>query len=147
MNVMKTVRTRITRTRPAVGKTAPVNAVKLSTTTPIPMVAIVEDLDVRSSSHLDIFLPGHSPRRIELGRGEITVGRDENCSIHLPLANVSREHARLFVKGEEFMIEDLESTNGTMVNGVKIRRCILRNNDNIRIGEARIQFVQQKFRG
>jgi pSer/pThr/pTyr-binding forkhead associated (FHA) protein len=91
-------------------------------------------------------VPGLEPKRVELGRGEITIGRDKECNIHLPLPNASRKHARLFAKGEEFLIEDLNSTNGTVVNGVRISRCVLRNNDQIRIGEARMQFIHQKFR-
>lgn len=42
------------------------------------------------------------------------------------------------------IIEDLNSTNGTYVNGVRVNRCILRHNDLIRIGDATILFSQQK---
>jgi pSer/pThr/pTyr-binding forkhead associated (FHA) protein len=146
MNIRKTVRTKINKTGRVSTETSKSSTQQLSSTLPIPLVSIIEDIDIKSSSHLEILLPGLEPKRIELGRGEITIGRDKDCNISLPLANASRKHARLFAKGEEFMIEDLDSTNGTVVNGVRISRCVLRNNDHIRIGEARIQFVQQKFR-
>ena len=141
-----TVRTKFKKTAKADKKHAKSSTRSLSSTMPIPLVSMIEELDVRSSSYLEIILPGQPPRRIELGRGEITIGRDQDCSIHLPLTNVSRKHACLYPKAEEFIIEDLNSTNGSFVNGVRVSRCVLRNNDQIRIGEARIQFIQQKFR-
>ncbi|MDD4870464.1 MAG: FHA domain-containing protein [Kiritimatiellae bacterium] len=147
MNVQKTVRTKVNKTRHHTKKVFhKASTHQLSSTIPLPLVPIIEEIDIKSLSHLDILLPDQSPKRIELGRNELIIGRDNDCSIHLPLANASRKHARLFVKGEEFLIEDLNSTNGTYVNGVRISRCTLRNHDQIRIGEARIQFVQQKFR-
>jgi len=119
---------------------------QLSTTTPIPIVSVIEDLDLKSTSHLEIFCPNKPPVRIEIGRHEIVIGRDDDCRIYLPLANVSRRHARIFPRGEEVILEDIGSTNGTYVNGVKITRCFLRNNDQIRVGETRIQFLRQKTR-
>jgi len=146
MNISKTVRN---KRRPAASKSSqatPEDISKLSSTMQIPIVAVAEGIDVKSTSHLEILQPNQPPLKIELGRDEIIIGRIGECSIYLPFSNVSREHARIFGKGEEFLIEDLNSTNGTFVNGVKISRCILRSNDQIRIGDTRIQFVQQKFR-
>ena len=42
------------------------------------------------------------------------------------------------------MIEDLESTNGLFVNGVKVVRCALRNNDQIELGGVRLLFNEEK---
>lgn len=147
MNIHKTVKNKLHKTAKEAAKTPKMGHTQsLSSTMSIPLVSMIEEIDLKSSSYLDILLPGQPQRRIELGRGEITIGRDEDCSIQLPITNVSRKHACLFPKGEEFIVEDLNSTNGTFVNGVKISRCVLRNNDLIRIGEARIQFIHLKFR-
>ncbi|OGV60189.1 MAG: hypothetical protein A2283_19705 [Lentisphaerae bacterium RIFOXYA12_FULL_48_11] len=147
MNIRKTVKTKLKKTAKGAGKDPNMGHTQnLSSTMSIPLVSMIEEIDLKSSAYLDILLTGQPQRRIELGRGEITIGRDEDCSIQLPITNVSRKHACLFPKGEDFIVEDLSSTNGTFVNGVKISRCVLRNNDMIRIGEARIQFIQQKFR-
>lgn len=148
MNIKKTVRTKINKTGPRVkSKESHLGSTQnLSSTMQLPIIPLIEEFDLKSMSHLEISLPGQTMRRIELGRNEITIGRDEDCTIHLPVANVSRKHACLFARGEDFLVEDLNSTNGTLVNGVKVSRCVLRNSDQIRIGEARIQFVQQKFR-
>ena len=49
-----------------------------------------------------------------------TAGRDEACGITLPNEMTSREHARLEVKNDRLVVEDLGSTNGTWVNGKRI---------------------------
>lgn len=47
----------------------------------------------------------------------LMIGRDEECDIHLPDRQVSRNHARIFWAGDHYRIEDLGSKNGTHVNG------------------------------
>ncbi len=47
----------------------------------------------------------------------LMIGRDEDCDIHLPDRQVSRNHARIFWAGDHYRIEDLGSKNGTHVNG------------------------------
>lgn len=56
-----------------------------------------------------------------LDQAEIFVGRDLGNDIVVNDAEISRRHARLYKHGDSFMIEDLGSTNGTIVNGQKIR--------------------------
>jgi hypothetical protein len=52
----------------------------------------------------------------------ITIGRDENCTLILPIPAVSREHARIHIIGEdEAIIEDLGSQNGILLNGEKLK--------------------------
>ena len=84
--------------------------------------------------------------RIALKKDTVTIGRDQSANVVIPSTNVSRNHARIGHQGEQYFIEDLDSTNGTIVNGVKISRCILHNNDQIQIGRARFNFVQQRRR-
>ncbi len=55
--------------------------------------------------------------RWELGQAEITIGRHSSCDIVLPDRRVSRFHARLVRKEHRYFIEDLDSKNGTFVNG------------------------------
>ncbi|HHY56326.1 MAG TPA: FHA domain-containing protein [Chloroflexi bacterium] len=57
-------------------------------------------------------------RRWPLDRNRaLTIGRDEECDIHLPDRQVSRNHARVFWAGDHYRVEDLGSKNGTHVNG------------------------------
>ena len=113
---------------------------------PVPMEAVLEWLSGASTALLDVSCPGRPPLRVPLSTQVVALGRDHSCRVSLPLSNVSRQHARITLVGEEYRLEDLESTNGTFVNGVRVSRCILRNNDQIHIGEAKIVFVQQRIR-
>jgi len=119
---------------------------RLSSTMQIPVEAVFEWLSGASAALLDIACPGRNPLRIPLSTHAVTIGRDRQCRVCLPLPNVSRRHARISLVGEEYRLLDLNSTNGTFVNGVRISRCILRHNDQIRIGEGKIVFVQQRMR-
>jgi len=51
----------------------------------------------------------------------LMIGRDEDCDIHLPDRQVSRNHARIYWTGEQFRVEDLGSKNGTHVNGQEVQ--------------------------
>lgn len=63
-----------------------------------------------------------------------TIGRSETNDLVVEDDLVSRQHLRLWREGDEFWAEDLQSTNGTYVNGRRIQRTSLRNADLIRVG-------------
>lgn len=148
--MIKTVHRKMTKTIKAdpvevkPSKLASSNTQQLSRTMELPLTAVFEDMPLKSSSYIEVRCAGMKTFKMPLGNNEIVIGRDNGCHIQLPLTNVSRRHAKLSCNGEEYRIDDLESTNGTYVNGVKISGCILRNNDLIRIGESKILFIQQK---
>ena len=77
---------------------------------------------------------------IELGESELIVGRGPECDVRLSVENVSRRHARVLFRNEEYHIEDLNSTNGLYVNGGRVEKCILRDTDQIEIGGGKILF-------
>jgi pilus assembly protein CpaF len=59
-------------------------------------------------------------RKLDFSKPELTVGRVQGNDIVLSKRNVSKQHARLTLKGEQAVVVDLNSTNGTWVNGRKI---------------------------
>jgi pilus assembly protein CpaF len=63
---------------------------------------------------------GGAQRTLDFSKPELTVGRVQGNDIVLSKRNVSKQHARLTLKGEHAVIVDLNSTNGTWVNGRKI---------------------------
>lgn len=73
--------------------------------------------------------------------GEVLIGR--GAELPVPLADdlVSRKHARLTIRGNQVTIEDLGSTNGTFVNGVRVKSAQLRTGDRILIGTSIMKLV------
>lgn len=71
--------------------------------------------------------------------GEETVlGRGNNATIRLNDDGISRRHARLFQAGRDVLIEDLQSSNGTTVNGETVSRRTLQDGDKIRLGSTTV---------
>jgi len=77
----------------------------------------------------------------ELTDQPMTIGRDLTCDIQVPDDKVSRNHARIAREGERWTITDLESRNGTSVNGKRIESQSLASLDEIALGDVRLLFV------
>lgn len=72
------------------------------------------------------------------------IGRGEDCDIVINHPMVSRHHAKIVRVGPSFYIHDLQSTNGTMVNGENIDQHVLQPEDEIQIGVTLLLFQQPK---
>ena len=70
----------------------------------------------------------------------IHIGAMEDNDLVLEDETVSRNHCRIFVEGDQYLIEDLDSTNGTFVNRVRIREAFLRPDVVITLGKTEIRF-------
>ena len=57
----------------------------------------------------------------------VVVGRSRECDLTVPVARISRQHARFILEGKQLLIEDLGSSNGTAVNGARINTAIILN--------------------
>jgi FHA domain/zinc-ribbon domain len=75
------------------------------------------------------------------GEGKTLVGRSPECDIFLDDVTVSRRHAEIVRKGDEFTIRDLGSLNGTYVNKKRIESTELQNDDEVQIGKYRLTFL------
>jgi hypothetical protein len=73
------------------------------------------------------------------GQSELLVGRHRDCDVVLLGMTVSRRHARLVFRDGNWVLQDLESANGTAVNGVRVGRCEVRPGDLVELGDARLQ--------
>lgn len=78
---------------------------------------------------------------IDIEQGDMKIGRRPGLEIHLDNLSVSGEHANVFTIGDDSFIEDLGSTNGTLVNNKKITKHHLKNSDVIVIGKHDLVFV------
>jgi hypothetical protein len=83
---------------------------------------------------------GSDRRPYPLAKDVLVIGRLEGCDVVLSDPGVSRRHAEVRREGDEWVLVDLGSTNGTTVNGRPVRRHRLSPGDRIRVGETTIEF-------
>ena len=80
----------------------------------------------------------------DLGQDKITIGRGTSCQISLNFNGISRNHCEIIKRDKDFFITDLNSSNGTSINGQKITNPIkLKKEDNIQIGTFILKFVPE----
>ena len=79
-----------------------------------------------------------------LDTAELTIGRGENAGATLADPGISRMHARVVREGDDFVVEDLGSTNGTEVNGQLVKRRRLADGDRVRLGSSTLQFRRER---
>ena len=71
----------------------------------------------------------------------LTIGRADDAGLRIPLDSISRMHARLTPAGDEVLVEDLGSSNGTWLNGKRITRARAVHGDEIRFDTQRFQLL------
>ena len=76
-----------------------------------------------------------------LNRKVMTIGRTHENDLQIRSSHISRHHARLLIGGSAVIIEDLGSTNGCYVNGRRVRKQVLQNEDVLTIGKTRYRFT------
>ena len=80
-------------------------------------------------------------KELKINQDEIIIGRDSGNDIQIDNIAVSREHARIIRGPNYYLIEDLNSSNGTFVNGKIINKKFLKEEDEILIGKHSLQIV------
>lgn len=81
-----------------------------------------------------------APTTLESDEENVVLGRQPARGLTVNDPTVSREHARIFKRGAEFQVADLNSSNGTFVNGVRVTRSALRPGDTLRLGSVDLRF-------
>lgn len=79
-------------------------------------------------------------RTVRLGAAPVTIGRLPECDVVVNDPGASRQHARIRNADGEYVLTDLGSTNGTLVNDEAVRERILEDGDRITIGETLLEF-------
>jgi hypothetical protein len=79
--------------------------------------------------------------RFYIDRPKLTLGRDPHSDIFLNDVTVSREHAEISTGGGEVVIKDVESLNGTYVNGVRVDAAQLSTGDVVQIGTFQMVYA------
>jgi hypothetical protein len=112
----------------------------------VPLGAIAIDLDDEQTAKPERadfrlrMVKGVPPDAFYPIRGKARIGRSDEGEIVLVDPSVSRTHAVLEVQRGRAVVRDLESTNGTFVNGRRVRTQILRDGDELRFGNTRMRF-------
>ncbi len=82
--------------------------------------------------------------RLELSRGTVTIGRRHDNQLRLLDPKISGRHARIVWLYNKPYIQDLNSTNGTYVNGERVRQHTLLDGDIITLSSVTIKFIQEE---
>ena len=83
-------------------------------------------------------------KEVQLTKDRTTLGRRPYNDIVIDNLAVSGEHAVIQLSGKDVSLEDLNSTNGTYVNGKAVKKQMLANNDTIEIGKYKIKYVDEQ---
>ncbi len=95
-----------------------------------------------ATGRLEIMNGGFEGMTYDLTADEVVIGRNPTTDITLLDEGISREHALLLWDEDTpgYVIEDLASTNGTKLNGKRIRSAPLSEGDEIQVGQTRFRF-------
>ena len=98
---------------------------------------------VLGSGRLEILNGGFEGMTYDLVSEEVVIGRNPTTDITLLDEGISREHALILFDEDlsGYMVEDLQSTNGTKVNGKRVRSVELVEGDEIQVGQTLFRFV------
>lgn len=110
---------------PPAATPAPRKTMRLADERLPPVVGWLVDLDGRQKG-----------RDFRIEEGKVTLGAATGCQICLDNSFASEQHASLRYADSEYVLTDLDSTNGTFVNGKRISRIALKDGDRIKIGET-----------
>jgi hypothetical protein len=81
--------------------------------------------------------------RHEIDKRRVVLGRSKDCDLQLVDPNVSRRHAELRQEGSAYWLIDLDSTNGSQVNGRRTARAKLESGDTITVGSTNLVFERR----
>ena len=90
---------------------------------------------------LVVSLDGVVIKEVQITKDKTTLGRRPYNDIVIDNLAVSGEHAVLQMVGSDVFIEDLNSTNGTYINGKAIKKQLLAHNDTVEIGKYKIKYL------
>ena len=93
---------------------------------------------------LVILNQGMTGRTFEVNVERTTVGRLEDNAFQIADASVSSHHAEILLQGSELLIKDLNSTNGTFINGEKISESVLKVGQTLRFGQVELKIDDGK---
>jgi type II secretory pathway predicted ATPase ExeA len=98
----------------------------------------------KSEYQLQVFKQGTLLSVEPLEKDRVLAGRSHLCDIKIDQKSVSGKHFQMMKTGDGYVIEDLNSTNGTLVNGIKVDSKLLVDGDVIEVGKYALKFEKAK---
>jgi pSer/pThr/pTyr-binding forkhead associated (FHA) protein len=96
------------------------------------------------SAKLILSMDGLVLKEIPITKERMTIGRKPHNDIQIDNLAISGEHSAIVTILNDSFLEDLNSTNGTLVNGQQIKKHFLQNNDVIELGKYKLKFICEK---
>jgi hypothetical protein len=90
-------------------------------------------------ARLVVLSEGFTGLSYELKVGKTTIGRLEDNAFHIPEQSVSSHHCEVVQRGNELVVTDLNSTNGTFINGEPVKEAVLKSGQILRIGQVELR--------
>jgi pSer/pThr/pTyr-binding forkhead associated (FHA) protein len=88
---------------------------------------------------LVVLSAGMTGRTHELKADKTTIGRVEDNTFQIAEASVSSHHCEILLRGSDVVVHDLNSTNGTYINGEKITESVIKPNQILRLGQIEMR--------
>jgi pSer/pThr/pTyr-binding forkhead associated (FHA) protein len=88
---------------------------------------------------LVVLSAGMAGRTQELSADKVTIGRVEDNTFQIAEPSVSSHHCEVFLRGNDVVVKDLNSTNGTFINGEKTTEAVLKPGQTLRLGQIELK--------
>ena len=88
----------------------------------------------RRAAHVLALIQGGKNERFLLEGDELVLGRGADADLQVASTELSRRHVVFRARDDEYLCEDLDSKNGVFLNGLKIHRALLRDRDELQMG-------------
>ncbi|HEY1490251.1 MAG TPA: FHA domain-containing protein, partial [Verrucomicrobiae bacterium] len=92
---------------------------------------------------LVVLSAGFNGRTHELNVDKTTIGRVEDNTFQIADGSVSSHHCEIILRGSDVVIHDLNSTNGSFINGEKISESVLKPGQTLKLGQIELQLVPE----
>ena len=89
---------------------------------------------------ITIIFGGQEQQTFPLDKPSIVVGRDASCDIQIDNLGISRNHCQFLRRGSAYVVQDMNSSNGTFVNGKRIAEHYLNDQDEVIVGKYTLKF-------